>query len=98
MAKASFYKDDSRDDRFIQWEDFLKIYGEMNYTRAEGYQDGKVKFIVHTGGTTGPAKRVAMTDLSCNTPIYQTTLMTTTDYNFEDSFCQLCPPMVAYSI
>ena len=34
----------------------------MNYTRAEGYQDGKVKFIVHTGGTTGPAKRVAMTD------------------------------------
>ncbi len=98
MAKASFYKDDSRDDRFIQWEDFLKIYGEMNYTRAEGYQDGKVKFIVHTGGTTGPAKRVAMTDLSCNTPIYQTTLMTTTDYNFEDSFCQLCPPMVAYSL
>ena len=26
MAKASFYKDDSRDDRFIQWEDFLKIW------------------------------------------------------------------------
>lgn len=98
MAKSSFYKEHSRDERFILWSDFLKKYGELDSQRIEGYQDGKIKFIVHTGGTTGPIKRVAMTDLSCNTPIYQTTLMTVTDFNFEDSFCQLCPPMVAYSL
>lgn len=98
MAKASFYKDNDKDERFILWNDFLKKYGEFDYSRIEHYQDGKIKFIVHTGGTTGPAKRVAMTDLSCNTPIYQTTLMPMTDYNYEDSFCQLCPPMVAYSL
>lgn len=98
MAKASFYKDEDKDERFILWDDFIKNYGEINLLRAEGYQDGKVKFIVHTGGTTGPSKRVAMTDLACNTPIYQTTLMPMVDYNFGDSFCQLCPPMVAYSL
>lgn len=98
MAKASFYKDNNKDDRFILWNDFLKKYGELNINNIENYQDGKIKFIVHTGGTTGPAKRVAMTDLSCNTPVYQTTLMPMTDYNYEDSFCQLCPPMVAYSL
>lgn len=98
MAKASFYKDDDKDNRFILWNDFLKEYGELNFNNREKYQDGKIKFIVHTGGTTGPAKKVAMTDLACNTPIYQTTLMPMVDYNYEDSFCQLCPPMVAYSL
>ena len=98
MAKASFYKDENKDERFILWNDFIKKYGQINYDRVEDYQDGKIKFIVHTGGTTGPAKRVAMTDLACNTPVYQTTLMPTADYNFGDSFCHLVPPMVAYSL
>ena len=98
MAKASFYKDENRDERFILYNDFVKKYGEINDRQREGYQEGKVKFIVHTGGTTGPAKRVAMTDLACNSPIYQTTLMPGVDFNYEDSFCQIVPPMVAYSL
>lgn len=98
MAKASFYKDQDKDERFIIWEDFLRTYKEFNFSRIEGYKDGKIKFIVHTGGTTGPAKKVAMTDLACNIPIYQTTLMPMVDYNYGDSFCQLVPPMVAYSL
>ena len=84
------------DERFIQWKEFIKCYanGEVN---AKEYEEGKTKFIVHTGGTTGPAKRVAMTDYAVNSAVYQVSLMPIKT-DFKDSFCQLIPPIVAFSL
>ena len=95
--KASFYTDENRDSRFILWNDFIKEYGEKNNSRREKFDAEKPKFIVHTGGTTGPAKRIAMTDIAINAAPYQSTLMPL-NFEFGDTSCQLIPPMVAFSL
>lgn len=96
-AKASFYCDSQKDVRFITWEDFIRKYGELSSERRESYQEGKTKIIVHTGGTTEPAKPIEHTDYAINSAVYQTSIMPL-GISYLDSFCQIVPPIVAYSL
>ncbi len=97
QSKASFYQGEHKDERFILWNDFIKEYGELNWSRRKKYEEDKTKFIVHTGGTTGPAKDIAHTDFAINAAVYQTVKMPL-GLEFEDTFCQIVPPFVAYPL
>ncbi len=96
-AKASFYCDSPKDARFIAWKDFVNKYGETSTTRRVPYQEGKTTIIVHTGGTTGPAKPITHSDYAINSAVYQTSIMPLGIAHL-DTFCQLVPPIVAYSL
>jgi len=85
------------DDRFLSWKTFIKKYKAPVADVAVPYEHNKTSMIVHTGGTTGPVKRVEMTDYNANSVVYQTT-KSPLDVQETDSFCQLVPPMVAYSL
>lgn len=52
---------------------------------------------MHTGGTTGPVKRVAMTDYAMNSAVYQSTLLPI-QLNIGDKLCQIVPPIVAWGL
>lgn len=97
-AKASFYNERDMDPRFIRWNDFItKYYSNITNVLDTQYADEKTAMIVHTGGTTGPVKRVAMTNYNINSAIYQSTL-TPINMDFNDTFCQIIPPIVAWSL
>jgi long-chain acyl-CoA synthetase len=96
-AKASYYVDENKDQRFISWNDFIKKYYSNMSNVFSKYEDEKPSFIVHTGGTTGPVKRVAMSDYNVNSAIYQSTL-TPINMDYNDTFCQLIPPIVAWGL
>lgn len=95
--KASFHLSKDKDERFMCWDDFVCSYGMSGAFTPVPYEDDETTLIVHTGGTTGPVKRIAMTDHNINSFVYKTSLM---HFNIEsgDSFCQLVPPMVAWSL
>ncbi len=94
-AKVAFDNDQNRDSRFITWDDFIKNYyrEDKGYSPVK-YEDEKTTLIVHTGGTTGPVKRIEMTDSRANASAYQVGQY---PINFEhyDSFMQIIPPIVA---
>ncbi len=96
-AKANFYTDRNVDSRFICWNDLINNYYSKIEDNKNPYDDERTSFIVHTGGTTGVVKRVAMTDYNVNSAIYQSTL-TPVNMDFGDSFCQIIPPIVAWSL
>ena len=91
------FNGESQDEYFISWDTFIQQFGiGKTYNKAE-YADGKTTLIVHTGGTSGVVKRIAMSDYNINSFVYKASLM---PFNFQpdDSFCQLIPPMVAWSL
>ena len=96
-AKMSFYNDKEKDPRFISWKDFIKD----NNTKAENinqnYDFEKMSMVIHTGGTTGPIKRIAMNDYAMNSAPYQISLLPNT-FKAGDSLLQITPPMVAWSL
>lgn len=96
-AKASFYLDNNKDSRFITYHDFVAKYNRKVAGIESRYEDNKISMIVHTGGSTGPVKRVAMTDYNINSAIYQSTLIPI-NMDPNDTFCQLIPPIVAWGI
>lgn len=97
-AKASYYQEKNLDSRFISWNDFIgKYYTNVANVLDAKYEDGKIAMIVHTGGTTGPVKRVGMTNYNINSAIYQSTI-TPLNMDFHDTFCQIIPPIVAWSL
>jgi len=95
--KASFHIDTDKSDIFISWDDFIKKYYRKSNEISVPYDDEKITTIVHTGGTTGPVKRIGMTDYQPNSFVYKTTLMPL-NMQYGDSFCQLVPPMVGWSL
>ena len=95
--KASFHIDRDISDKFISWEDFMFEYYRDEKIESVNYEDNKITTIVHTGGTSGPVKRIGMTDYQPNSFVYKTTMMPL-NVNFGDSFCQLIPPMVGWSL
>lgn len=97
MAKASFYRDNDKDDRFILWKDFIDEYSELDSSRRVPYEENRTTFIVHTGGTTGPAKPIAHTDFALNAAVYQTA-KTPVGIEKGETLCQIIPPMVAYPL
>jgi len=96
-AKASFYKDYDIDSRFISWPDFMEKYYTENCLIYNPYDFEKTSLIVHTGGTTGPVKRVAMTDYAMNSAIYQSTLLPL-KLKIGAKLCQIVPPIVAWGL
>ncbi len=96
-AKASYYMDQDKDARFISWDDFISTYYREDCEIHNPYELDRTSIIVHTGGTTGPIKRVAMTDYMMNSAIYQSTLLPLKLYP-DDSLCQIVPPIVAWGL
>lgn len=95
--KASFYIDDNRKDCFISWTDFIDRYYRRGKMIKRNYEEGKISFIVHTGGTTGPIKRVAHTDYAINSAVYQAALL---DIGLREGMSSLhiIPPIVALGL
>lgn len=97
-GKASYYAEKGHDSRFISWNEFInKYYNNVSNVLDCKYKDDKIAMIVHTGGTTGPVKRVGMTNYNINSAIYQSTI-TPINMSFNDTFCQIIPPIVAWSL
>ena len=94
--KASF-KTNNKDSRFISWNDFIKKEKLVSEIKEASYQDNKTTIIVHTGGTTGPAKRVAHTDYSANSALYQASFLPI-DFQPGDKIAQIIPPIVAWGL
>ncbi len=94
--KASF-RENNDDDRFISWNDFIKQEKLVSEIKEAKYEDGKTTIIVHTGGTTGPAKRVAHTDYSANSALYQASFLPI-DFQPGDKIAQIIPPIVAWGL
>lgn len=96
-AKASYRKAKCKDPKFVRWPDFVKS-GNTNIPIHEvPYEHGRMTFIIHTGGTTGPVKRVAQSDYAINSTAYQTTL---TPMEFKDGMISLhiIPPIVGLGL
>lgn len=98
LAKSSYYCDNVRDDRFISWEDFInKYYSDDCLIDDYIYDFDRTSIIVHTGGTTGPVKRISMTDYAMNSAVYQSTLLPL-NLHEGDKICQVVPPIVAFGL
>lgn len=97
MEKSSYYYDNNKDERFISWLDFISKYYYENTDIKSTYDLEKTSIIVHTGGTTGPVKRVAMTDYAMNSAIYQSSIIPL-ELKSEYSLCQIVPPIVAWGL
>lgn len=97
FAKMSFYNDKEKDSRFITWHDFIKNNYDKDMNFKRNYDFEKMSMVIHTGGTTGPIKRIAMNDYAMNSGPYQISLMPNT-FELGDSILQITPPMVAWSL
>lgn len=95
-AKMSFYNDVNKDNRFITWFEFIDRYDETAVVK-ENEDFEKMSMVIHTGGTTGPIKRIAMNDYAMNSAPYQISLMPNT-FQKGDTLLQITPPMVAWSL
>ena len=95
--KASYYLDDEKEERFLSWNDFLREYVRDEKVDKVSYEEGKTSFIVHTGGTTGPVKRIAHTDYAMNSAIYQASLVPVGLYEGMKSL-HVIPPIVALGL
>lgn len=95
--KASFHIEKEKSSIFVSWDDFINEYYRDEEILYVPYEESKITTIVHTGGTTGPVKRIGMTDYQPNSFVYKTTLMPL-NMQYGDSFCQLVPPMVGWSL
>ncbi len=97
--KSSYYLDDNRDERFISWYDFIRQYNNGEKQKICPYEDGKTSFIVHTGGTTGPVKRIAHTDYAINSAVYQASLVSNAVGLYEGmKALHVIPPIVALGL
>lgn len=96
LQKISFYRDKNRDSRFLTWKEMIQR-GAGKAEVEESFDFKKTSIIVHTGGTTGPIKRIAMNDYAMNAAPYQISLMPNT-FDAGDSLLQITPPMVAWSL
>ena len=96
-AKLAFRVDKSVSDKFITWGDFINDYYRDEKENNVKFEEDKTSMIVHTGGTTGQVKQIEMTDFNINSAVYNTTIsIVNREYN--DTFCQLVPPIVALSL
>jgi long-chain acyl-CoA synthetase len=95
--KTSYYNDGDNKDKFISWKDFLNYSKYSRGIYVPAFDLDKTSMVVHTGGTTGPIKRVLINDYAINSAPYQISLMPNS-FEANDSFCQLVPPMVAWSL
>lgn len=95
--KSSFYFDAAKDNRFLLWKDFLEKYCSKDIVKKRNYEEDMTTFIVHTGGTTGPVKRVAHTDYAINSAIYQASLVPVGLYEGMSSL-HIIPPIVALGL
>ena len=96
FAKTSFYKDKDMSPKFISWRNFIRK-GDSKVTFEKNSDYEKMSMVIHTGGTTGPIKRIAMNDYAMNAAPYQISLMPNT-FMPGDSMLQITPPMVAWSL
>lgn len=96
LQKVNFYCDKNRDLRFLTWGEMIQR-GVGRVEIEENLDFKKMSIIVHTGGTTGPIKRIAMNDYAMNAAPYQISLMPNT-FAIGDSLLQITPPMVAWSL
>lgn len=95
--KTAFYKRKDVDERFIDWNIFIGYGKNIKNIIVPEYEFDKTTMIIHTGGTTGPIKRVKVNDYAINSAPYQISLMPNT-FQPGDSLCQLVPPIVAWSL
>ncbi len=95
--KASFYNNEKCDQRFIPWNKFITQYYSRDKITLRKYEEDRVTFIVHTGGTTGPVKRVAHTDYAINSAVYQAPLLNIKLFDGMSSL-HLIPPIVALGL
>lgn len=96
-AKASYYLDKNVDYRFIDWNSFINKYYNSDCVIDDVYDVDRASIIVHTGGTTGPVKRIAMTDYAMNSAVYQSILLPL-NLGVGDKSCQIVPPIVAFGL
>ena len=95
--KASYYLDKNRDSRFLSWNDFISNYSRNEAFSLRKYEEGKPTFAVHTGGTTGPVKRIYHTDYQINSGVYQASLAPL-GLREEMKSIHVIPPIVALGL
>lgn len=84
-----------QDKRFISYIDWLKEVKGGNLLNRQGGTGSDVSVIVYTGGTTGHAKGVPLTNINLNSSAYGFKLG---DFGFDKgkSSMSILPPSVAY--
>lgn len=97
QLKSSYYFDNERDSKFISWKNFIDKFYSKDLIQARKYEEDKPTFIVHTGGTTGPVKRILHTDYAINSAIYQASLVPVGLYEGMTSL-HVIPPIVALGL
>lgn len=95
-AKLLYHIDKNIDSKFISWPDFIRTYYRNEKLHMLSYEDDRTSVIVHTGGTTGPIKRIAVTDSNINSFIYKLRHMPF-DLKPGDTHLHLIPPLAGWS-
>lgn len=70
LKKDNLFYQDSVDNRFINWNDFIKSGKDSVYWDSE-YVDNKCSVLLHTGGSSGKAKTVMLSDNNFNSMVVQ---------------------------
>lgn len=80
----------------IKWDDFIKC-GSNKPVKTEKYEKNTPVTIVHTGGTTGKAKGVILSNDNINCGAFQCEV---SGLNFEDrgTWLDIMPPFIVYGV
>lgn len=83
---------------FASWKDFLKVGKNSSETVEEAeYQKEQAVAIVHTGGTTGVAKGVKLSNDNINIAAFDC-IQAGFDFKREHNWLNIMPPFIAYGI
>lgn len=94
--KLAYHTDQDINSVFISWNDFINTYYRDEKLALCKYEDDRTTIIMHTGGTTGPIKRIALTDKNMNSVVYKLRFFPF-DVQPGQKHLQLVPPLAAWS-
>ena len=84
-------------DECISWNDFIKLGKDIVHVKTVKYEKDMPVTIVHTGGTTGKAKGVVLSNDNINCGAFQCEI---SGLNFKDrgTWLDIMPPFIVYGV
>lgn len=84
-------------DECMSWDEFIKLGKEISHVKTEKYVSDMPVTIVHTGGTTGKAKGVVLSNDNINCGAFQCEI-SGLDFKDRGTWLDIMPPFIVYGV
>lgn len=84
-------------DECMNWDDFVKLGKNISHVKTEKYESDMPVTIVHTGGTTGKAKGVVLSNDNINCGAFQCEI-SGLDFKDRGTWLDIMPPFIVYGV